>query len=64
VPGSGPGVSEITRPFEMAVSPASTIREMSYVALKAGSSKDGKARLASVGSICVTAYFRPFALLM
>ena len=63
-PGSGPGTSETTRPLEIAVSPLSTIIEMSNVALNAGSSKDGNARRASVGSICVTAYFRPFASLM
>ena len=64
LPGSGPCVSEICFPLEIAVSAASIISEMSKVALKAGSSNDGNARRASVASICETAYFRPFALLM
>jgi hypothetical protein len=51
----GPGVSDAMALLEMAVSPASIVSEMSYVALKAGSSKQGKARRASVDSNCVTA---------
>src|SRR5438105_140752 len=62
-PSVGPGVSAIILPFEMAVSPLSATTEMSKVALYAGSSKDGKARRASVASNCVTAYLRPLALL-
>ena len=41
--------------LEIAVSPASMVSEMSNVALKAGSSKQGNARRASVDSNCVTA---------
>src|SRR5260370_1439162 len=51
-PVAGPGVSDTMRPLEMAVSPLSTTSVMSNVALKAGSSKDGKARRASVFSNC------------
>ncbi len=54
-PAPGPGVSVAIGVFEMAVSPASMVSEMSKVALKAGSSKQGKARRASVASNCVTA---------
>src|SRR6516165_3252624 len=54
-PAPGPGVSDSIGLLEIPVSAASTTREMSYVALKAGSSKEGKARRASVGSNCVTA---------
>ena len=64
LPGSGPGVSDSILPFEIAVSAESIINEISKVALNAGSSNDGNARRASVASICETAYFRPFALLM
>ena len=42
------GVSESTRPFEIAVSPRSIVSVTAKVALKAGSSKHGKARRASV----------------
>jgi hypothetical protein len=52
------------RPFEIAVSPRSSVSVMSKVALNAGSSKQGNARRASVDSNCVTAYFRSFVLLM
>ena len=61
LPASGPGSSDSTAPFEMAVSAASTMSETSNVALNRGSSNDGNARRASVASIWVTAYFRPFA---
>ena len=54
-PGSGPGSSESTAPFEMAVSAASTMSDTSKVALNRGSSNDGNARRASVASIWVTA---------
>ena len=54
-PAAGPGVSEAILPLEMAVSPSSTTRVMAKVALSAGSSNDGNARRASVGSICVVA---------
>ena len=57
------GVSEMTRPFEIALSRASIVSEMSKVALNAGSSKPGKARRASVASSCVTAY-RRFSVLL
>ena len=43
------GVSEAMAPFEMAVSPLSTMSVMSNVAFIAGSSNEGKARRASVG---------------
>ncbi len=55
LPAPGPGVSDAMALFEMAVSPASIVSEMSNVALMAGSSKQGKARRASVDSNCVTA---------
>jgi len=49
------GESESMLVFEMTVSPASTVSETSKVALSAGSSKQGKARRASVDSNWVTA---------
>src|SRR5437773_9102046 len=52
--GDGPGVSDTTLPFEMAMSPRSIVSVIAKVALKAGSSKDGKARRASVDSNWVT----------
>src|SRR5579883_2328496 len=55
----GPGVSDITRPFEIAVRSLSVVTAMSKVALNAGSSKEGKARRASVASNWVTAYLLP-----
>ena len=51
LPGSGPGVSDMGAPFEMAESAASIISAMSNVAFFAGSSKHGNARRASVASI-------------
>ena len=54
-PAPGPGVSNTTRPFEIAVSPRSIVTVTANVALSAGSSNDGNARRASVGSSCVTA---------
>jgi hypothetical protein len=48
-------VSETCLPFEIAESPASIIKVTANVALKAGSSNDGKARRASVASIWLTA---------
>src|SRR5262245_18676712 len=62
--GAGPGVSDTTLPFEIAMSPRSMVTVNENVALNAGSSKQGKARRASVDSNCVTAYFRAFVLLM
>src|SRR5262245_54247534 len=53
--GAGPGVSDTIRPFEIAVSPRSTTSVTANVALNAGSSKQGNARLASVDSNWVTA---------
>ena len=50
----GPGASDTIFVFEIAVSPASTIKETSKVAFSAGSSKQGNARRASVASNCVT----------
>ena len=47
---AGPGTSEITLPLEIAVSPRSIVSVMAKVALKDGSSKQGKARRASVDS--------------
>src|SRR5947209_8785972 len=61
---AGPGVSERTLPFEIATSPRSTVKVSANVALNAGSSKQRNARLASVDSNCVTAYFRSLVLLM
>ena len=52
---AGPGVSDSTLPFEMAVSPRSIVSVTAKVALNAGSSKHGNARRASVDSNCVTA---------
>ena len=49
------GLSATTFVFEIAVSPLSTIKVVSKVALYAGSSKLGNARRASVDSNCVTA---------
>ena len=63
VPGSGPGLSVTTRPFEIAVSPCGTVSDTSKVALNRGSSNDGNARRASVASSCETAYLRPLAAL-
>src|SRR3989442_15557611 len=60
---AGPGVSDTSVPLLMAVSPRSIVSASAKVALKAGSSKQGNARLASVDSNCVTAYFRLDALL-
>src|SRR3954454_16861585 len=60
---AGPGTSERTRPFAIAVSPRSTVSVRANVALNAGSSKHGNARRESVDSNCVTAYFRSFVLL-
>ena len=60
----GPGVSDSSLPFEMAVSPRSTVSVTANVALNAGSSKHGNARRASVDSNWVTAYFRSLVLLM
>jgi hypothetical protein len=54
-PGSGPGVSAVTAPFEIARSAASMIAVTAKVALKAGSSNDGNIRRASVASSWVTA---------
>jgi len=48
LPGLDPGVSVAMALLEMAVSPSSIVNKMSKVALKAGSSKQGKARRASV----------------
>ena len=45
----------------MAVSPASIVADTANVAFIAGSSNDGNARRASVGSSCVMAYSRLFA---
>src|SRR5205807_8136940 len=53
--GDGPGVSEMTLPFEIAMSPRLTMSVTAKVALNAGSSKHGNARRASVDSNCVTA---------
>src|SRR3989442_2065035 len=57
---AGPGVSDSTLPFEMAVSPRLMMSVILNVALNAGSSKHGKPRLASGGSHCV--YAQPPAL--
>src|SRR5262249_16432535 len=61
---AGPGVSDTTLPFEIAMSPRSTVIVSEKVALNAGSSKQGNALRASVDSNCVTAYFRAFVLLI
>src|SRR4051812_3030641 len=61
LPAPGPGLSSTMRPLEMAVSAASIVAVMENVAFNAGSSKQGNARRASVGSNCVVAYFRLFA---
>src|SRR5262245_3286812 len=53
---AGPGTSETTRPFEIAVSPRSIVAVTANVDLNAGSSKQGNARRASVDSNWVTAY--------
>ncbi len=63
VPACGPGTSEMTAPFEMAIAAAGAVTDRSNVALKAGSSKPGNIRRPSVASSCVTAYFFPFAVL-
>ncbi len=55
VPGSAPGASRSGAPFEMATRSAGTVADRSKRALKAGSSKQGKARRASVASNCVKA---------
>src|SRR5262249_23991130 len=62
--GAGPGVSETSLPFEIAMSPRSMVTVGVNVALYDGSSKQGKARRASVDSNWVTAYLRAFVLLM
>src|SRR4051794_13286600 len=54
----GDGVSDTRAPFEIAVSPRSIVNVTAKVALKAGSSKHGNARRASVDSNWVTAYRR------
>src|SRR5262245_60221964 len=54
----GPGVSDTSLPFEIAMSPRSATTVTVNVALKDGSSNEGKARRASVDSSCVTAYER------
>ena len=50
---AGPGTSDSTLPLEIAVSPRSIVTVTAKVALKAGSSKHGNARRASVDSNCV-----------
>src|SRR5215210_8010557 len=55
---AGPATSDSILPFEIAVSPRSIVTVTANVALNAGSSKQGKARRASVDSNWVTAYFR------
>ncbi|MND03332.1 hypothetical protein D3C83_231030 [compost metagenome] len=55
LPAPGPGVSETSRPFEMAVSFASIVADSAKVAFIDGWSNDGKARRASVASSCVMA---------
>jgi hypothetical protein len=54
-PTAGPAVSETTLVFEITISSFGATMVVSKVALYAGSSKDGNARRASVGSNCVTA---------
>ena len=54
-PTAGPAVSAITFVFEITMSCFGATIVTSNVALKAGSSKDGNARRASVDSNCVTA---------
>ena len=61
LPGPGPGVSDSTRPFEIAVSRSSIVAESANVAFSAGSSKEGNARRASVGSSWVIPYSRLLA---
>ena len=56
-------MSAVILPLEIAMSPASIVSEMSNVALKAGSSKLGNARRASVASNWVTAYRWSFSVL-
>src|SRR4051812_42294888 len=51
----GPGVSDSSAPFEIAVSLSSIVSVTENVALNAGSSKHGNARRASVDSNWVTA---------
>ena len=54
-PRTGPAVSEITLVLEITMSSFGATIVTSKVALKSGSSNDGKARRASVDSNCVTA---------
>ena len=54
-PAPGPGVSDSSRPFEIAESFASIVSASENVAFSAGSSKHGNARRASVASNCVMA---------
>ena len=61
LPNDGPGVSDRSLPFEMAVSRASITAEIATLAVNPGSSNDGNARRAPVASIRLSAYLRPCA---